>query len=77
MQMKSVFSSHIAKVGYDEASQELHVEFQQKGQKAAQTAVYSGVPPDVAKMVVDAPSVGSALHELIKGKYAHGYRSNG
>ncbi len=69
MDMKTVFSSHISKVGYDDASQELHVEF-----KKGKTAVYADVPPDVARLVVDAPSVGTALAQFIKGKFSHGYK---
>lgn len=68
MQMKRVFSSHINGVGYDIDSKELAVEF-----KDGRTAVYMDVPSDVAQMVVDAPSVGSALHRFIKGRFAFGY----
>ncbi len=70
LKMKKVFSSHIDAVGYDPDSKELHVRFQ-KGK----TAVYMDVPADTAQMVVDAPSVGTALHQFVKGKFAHGYRS--
>lgn len=69
MQLKSVFSSHISKVGYDAESKELHVEF-----KNGKTAVYMDVPADVAQQVTDAPSVGTALHEIIKGRFPHGYK---
>lgn len=72
MEMRRVFSSHVSSIGYDPASKELHVEF-----KNGKTAVYMDVPSDVAKMVTDAPSVGTALHQFIKDKYAHGYKTNG
>jgi hypothetical protein len=69
MAMKRVFSSHINAVGYDSSSKELAVEFQN-----GKTAVYSDVPEDIAKMVVDAPSVGTALTQFVKGKFAFGYK---
>ncbi len=75
MEMKRVFSSHINSVGYDPDSKELHVEFQGKGGGTGRTAVYMDVPPTVAKLVVDAPSVGTALHEHVKGQYALGYKN--
>lgn len=74
MQMKRVFSSHIDAVGYDPNSKELHVQFRGKGGKAGETAVYIEVPADAAAMVVDAPSVGTALHAHVRGKFAHGYK---
>ena len=66
--MKRVFSSHVNEVGYDPAAQELHVVFDN-----GKHAVYSGVPAVKGRAVVDAPSVGSALHTEIKGQYAHRY----
>ena len=74
MELRRVFSSHINGIGYDAAASELHVEFAGKNGKPPQTAVYLGVPADVAQAVVDAPSIGTALHNLVKGKYAHGYK---
>lgn len=76
MQMKRVFSSHIDAVGYDPESGELHVQFQGRKSGAGKIAVYSDVPPDVGNMVVNSPSVGSALHDFVRGKYAHGYKQS-
>ena len=70
MQMKSVFSSHINAIGYDSGN--LQVEF-----KNGMVAVYQDVPEDVANNVLNAPSVGTALNALVKGKYAFGYANNG
>lgn len=64
--MKPVFSSHIASVGY--ADGELHVVF-----KNGKSGVYSGVPPDIGESVVNAPSVGTALHQSVKGRFAFSY----
>lgn len=70
MDMKRVYSSHINSIGYDPATKELHVEFDNK-----KIGVYMDVPPDVAVLVTDAPSVGTALHAYVKGKFAFGYKS--
>jgi hypothetical protein len=66
--MKTVYSSHIAAIGYDESAKRLDVEYQ-TGKKAA----YMNVPPEVARNVVNAPSVGSALHQLVRGRFEFGY----
>jgi hypothetical protein len=71
MGVKKVFSSHIEQVGYEPATQSLTVIF-----KNGKTATYTGVPPDVASNVVDAPSVGSALHQFVRGKYDHSYEGD-
>jgi len=68
--MKKVYSSHVNEVGYDAAKRELHVIFQD-----GQHAVYDGVPADKGYAVVNAPSVGGALHREIKatGGFPHRY----
>lgn len=66
--MKHVFSSHIARVGYDEHAQSLTVEY-----KSGKIVSHDGVPPEIAKQVMNAPSVGAALHEHVKGRYGHRY----
>lgn len=71
MQMKRVFSSHISSIGYDPSTKELEVQFQN-----GNTAVYQDVPADIAKDVTDAPSVGTALNQFIKGAYSFGYKKN-
>lgn len=68
MEMKNVFSSQVSQIGYDASAKQLAVKF-----KNGRTAVYSDVPSDVARNVTEAPSVGTALHTWIKGKYAFGY----
>jgi hypothetical protein len=65
---KQVFSSNVQSVGYDDASGDLHVVYTN-----GRTAVHQGVPPDVAAKVTSAASVGSALHEHIRGKYDFRY----
>ena len=67
-QMRNVFSSHVAKVGYDEESGELHVHFSNGSE-----GVYSGVPPDVAASVGSAPSIGQELHRVVRGQYGFKY----
>lgn len=59
--MRKVYSSHIAAIGYDEGAQEFHVTFAN-----GKTGFYAGVPPEVAARVNGAASIGSALHEHLK-----------
>ncbi len=67
-EMKSVFSSHVSEIGYDADTAELIVVWQ-----SGKTSAYSGVPDDVAREVVNAASVGSAVRDMIKGVYPHRY----
>lgn len=62
---KSVFSSHIDEIGYDDETRELTVRWDGDGG----TTVYRGVPHEVAKEVWHAPSIGEALHRHIRGKF--------
>jgi hypothetical protein len=66
--LKSVYSSHVAEIGYDGDAQALHVVF-----KTGKHAVYRGVPADVAERVLSAPSIGEALNESVRGVYGFGY----
>ena len=71
--MRSVFSSHIAEIGYDPEVAELYVTY-----RNGKTSVYQGVPPDVAAAVGAVgplpPSIGEAVHAHIRGKgYGHRY----
>lgn len=75
MEMKSVFSSHVNAIGYDEQNKELHVEFNSGDPgKPNKTAIYYGVPPDVAASVTNAPSIGKALHSFVRDQYRHVYK---
>ena len=65
---KQVFSSHVDTVAYDDAAKTLLVEY-----KGGKTSAYSGVSPDVANAVMSAESIGSALHEHVRGKFPHTY----
>lgn len=66
--MKSVFSSHVSTIGYDPESRELHVQYRD-GKRAA----YVDVPPETAHNVMNAPSIGNALHAHVRGKFTHRY----
>ena len=68
VQSKKVFSSHVDEVGSDSAAGELHVAYGN-----GKTAVYSGVPPDVASSVLNSASIGQALHAHIRGRFPHKY----
>lgn len=67
-EMRSVFSSHVDRIGYDMETAELHVSF-----AGGRTAVYADVPPDVAGAVLASPSIGQALHAMVRGRYRHSY----
>lgn len=64
VEMIQKLSSHVSAVGYDAESGELHIEYS-NGTKA----VYHGVPADIAELVTNGYSVGSALHNHVKGKF--------
>ena len=64
--MRPVFSSHITHIGYGDG--ELHVAY-----KNGKKSIYDGVPADVANGVLGAPSIGTAIHATVRGKYEHRY----
>jgi hypothetical protein len=68
IEWRSVFSSHIESVGYDPDTSEYLVKWGR-----GKVSAYTGVPPELAKQVSNAPSVGSAIHEFIKPKFPHKY----
>lgn len=68
-EMRKVYSSHIDEVGYDAEAQEMHVRFQNGSH-----IVYQGVPPEAARGVMNAPSIGSALWGTVRGRFEHTYR---
>lgn len=66
--MKNVFSSHVQRVGYDEETGELHVHFSN-----GHEGFYQGIPPEVARDVLTAPSIGQELHRTVRGSYGFSY----
>lgn len=66
--MRRVFSSHVAEIGYDSDNQELHVTW-----NTGRVSVYTGVPEKLANETMNAPSIGSALTDNIKGNFKHRY----
>ncbi len=67
-QMKSVYSSHVQEIGWDEESGDLIVRFQ-NGKMVA----YADVPEEVANRVMNSASIGEALHSDIKGQFDFRY----
>ena len=61
-----VQSSHIAAVGYDAPTSDLHVQF-----KDGNTYVYHGVPPALHQQLAKAESIGTFLHQNLRGKFKH------
>lgn len=70
--MRNVFSSRVNMVGHDPETNQLVVQW-----KRGKTSIYDGVPADLAFQVMNAPSVGQAIHNQIKPKYAHRYQEEG
>ncbi len=64
LEMIYVDSSNIEAVGYDDDSQELHVQFLSSGYY-----IYSDVPREIFDDLMNAPSKGSFLNREVKGIY--------
>ena len=67
---KSVYSSNVSEIGYDDETGEMLVTWSKSGKVSA----YAGVPEDVAEACSVAPSVGSFLNSEVKPFYQHRYR---
>lgn len=70
--MRPVYSSHVDSIGYDEEANELYVRYQ-----TGRLAIYQAVPPLKAAQVMGAPSIGGALHALVRGRHRHRYGDDG
>jgi hypothetical protein len=68
--MRNVYSSHVDRIGYDPDSGELHVHWSN-----GSTGFYGGVPPEKARSVLTAPSIGQELHRVIRGQHEFSYTS--
>jgi hypothetical protein len=64
--MHPVSSSNVAAVGFDSAMQEIYVKF-----LSGETYVYSGADEMTFHELRSAPSVGSYLNRVIKGRFAY------
>lgn len=65
-EMTYVDSSNIEAIGYDDATQELHVRF-----LSGATYIYKGVPRQIFDDLMQAPSKGSFLNREVKGVYQY------
>jgi hypothetical protein len=63
-EMQDVYSSNVARIGYDERFEEVYVEF-----NSGRTYVYSGVPRVVFEDFERAGSKGGFLNEILKPGY--------
>ena len=68
MWTRTVYSSNVQTVGYDEEAKELIIVWT-KGKRS----IYSGVPEELAIDLSNAPSVGTMLNQEIKPFYSHRY----
>lgn len=64
LEMIYVDSSNIEAIGYDDDTQELHVQFLSGG-----CYIYSDVPRKIFDDLMNAPSKGSFLNREVKGIY--------
>lgn len=72
--MKTVSSTKVFQLGYDDKDKALYVRFTPtKHHPAGRIAVYSGVPPQDAERVASAASVGGALKDFIEDVYPFTY----
>lgn len=67
--MRHPFSNSVAEIGHDPDTGELVVVWKKSGK----TSVYAGVSAEKAKSVMNAPSVGEAVHAQIKPHHEHRY----
>lgn len=65
---KSVFSSHVNSVGWDEDTSELLITWDN-----GRVSAYEGVDEGTALALANAPSVGQMIHREIKPSYRHRY----
>jgi len=65
--MREVYSSVVQEIGYEDGK--LAVVWKRTGK----TSTYTGVPPELAQRVMNAPSIGQALRESVRGVYTHEY----
>ncbi len=65
-EMKSVSSSNVSEVGYNEETQEVYVRFLN-----GSLYIYKGVPKHEYEGLLNAPSVGSYLHRNFKNVYPY------
>lgn len=65
-----VGSSNVARVGYDDDTRRLYVQFRRSGERDGPTYRYDRVPNDVFEALIqadeDGGSVGSTFHRLVK-----------
>lgn len=66
MKREAVTSSNLVSVGYDQSSSTLEIEF-----KDGRLYQYFGVPPNVFRELVSAPSVGQFFHQNVRGRYTY------
>lgn len=70
--MTPVKSSNVESVGFDHDGSRLHVRFKNGGEY-----VYHGIEPAQHAELMQAESIGSHLHNVIKAKAASVNRANG
>lgn len=68
LSLKNVYSSHISSIGYDPATGTLQVHFSN-----GSIVDYLDVPSDIGDSILQAPSIGEALHAHVRGQFKTSY----
>lgn len=64
MQRQQVKSSNVSEVGYDEVKQILEIKFIN-----GDIYQYLNVPKHIHYSLIESPSIGKAIHTMIRGKF--------
>ncbi len=71
-EMTKVESRHVWEMGYDPETKELHVRFIPSVQNPeGRLVIYHEVGQETAIQLLSAPSPGTALNSLVKGRFEH------
>jgi hypothetical protein len=65
----NVFSSHVNRVGYDDETGEMLVEWD-----SGKVSAYKGVPAETVESISKSPSVGAEIRDSIKPNHPHRYK---
>ena len=58
---------NVRAIKYEKQHRHLHIEYH-----GGRVYTYVGVPPDIARQIYVAPSIGKAIQRLIKGHFSYG-----
>lgn len=65
---RPVYSSYITEIGHNSETNEMVVKY-----KKGKPSLYSDVPFEKYQVIAQSPSVGQAVHDIIRGQHPHQY----